>query len=389
MANTLTGLIPIIYAGLDIVSRELIGFIPNVMRDSTAESGAIGQTVRSPVAPPATLEDITPGVNPPNTGDQNIGNVDVTITKSRAAPIKWNGEEQLSLSRGGADSQVGRILRDQFAQGFRAIANEIEGDIASLYVAASRAHGSAGTTPFSTANDMTDFAESNRILDDNGAPQTGRRMIVGSAARAKLEGVQANLFKANEAGTDALLRNREMRQLQGFGMGFSAGIKSHTKGTGTGYAVNNGSGEAVGETAITLDGGTAGATGIVAGDVVTLAGDSNQYVVTTGQAGAAGDVVLGEPGLRLAAADNSALTVGDDYVANMFFTENALLLAARQPAMPDGGDEADDVTTITDPLTGLVFQLAVYRLYRQVRYEISLAWGVKVIKPEHVGLLIG
>ena len=387
MANTLTGLIPTIYAGLDIVSRELIGFIPNVQRDATAQSGAVGQTVRSPVVPATSAEDISPGNNPADSGDQSIGYVDVAITKSRAAPIRWTGEEQLSV---GKDGMINTILRDQFAQAFRVLANEVETDIAALYTKASRAYGSAGTAPFGSADDMSDFAEANRILDDNGAPASGRVMIVGSAARAKLEGKQSHLFKVNEsADAGALLRSREMRQLMGFQMGFSAGIKSHTKGAGTGHDINNVSGEAVGQTALTFDGGTVNTTGIKAGDIITLAGDTNKYVVGTGSVATSGDLVINAPGLRIAAADGTEITVGDSYTANMFFSRNALILASRVPAMPAGGDNADDVMTVTDPVSGLVFQVALYRQYRRVKYEIGLAWGVGAPKSEHLGILLG
>lgn len=387
MANTLTGLIPTIYTALDTVSRELIGFVPNVQRNATAESGAVGQTVRAPVTPQGTLEDITPGADPADSGDQTINYVDVQITKSKAYPIRWTGEEQLSVTR---DGTVNTILADQFTQGFRTLANAVEADLGALYAEASRAHGTAGTTPFATADDHTDFAEINRILDDNGAPQGNRVMIVGSAARAKLEGKQSGLFKVNEAGdAGALLRDRQMRMLHGFTMGFSAGVQAHTKGAGAGADVNNGSGEAIGQTTITFDGMTVNTTGIKAGDVVTFAGDANKYIVTTGSTATGGDIVLAKPGLRAAAADATEITIGNSYTANMAFTRDALLLVARQPAMPTGGDEADDVTTVTDPISGLSFQVAIYRQYRRVKYEIGLAWGVKVVKPEHTALLLG
>ena len=42
MANTLTNLIPSIYLSLDMVSRELVGMIPAVTRNSSAEAAASG-----------------------------------------------------------------------------------------------------------------------------------------------------------------------------------------------------------------------------------------------------------------------------------------------------------------------------------------------------------
>jgi len=66
-----------------------------------------------------------------------------------------------------------------------------------------------------------------------------------------------------------------------------------------------------------------------------------------------------------------------------------LLLAARAPAMPAGGDDADDVITVTDPVSGLTFQVAMYRQYRQVKIEIGLAWGVAAPNNKFCGLLLG
>lgn len=384
MANTLTGMISTIYTALDVVSRELIGFIPFVSRDATSASGAVGQTVRSPIAPAISLEDVSPGATPADSGDQTIGYADVTITRSKAAPIRWTGEEQLSVSQFG---KYNVILAGQFQQAFRALANLVESDIAlAAKAAASRAYGTAGTTPFGTAADLSDMAQINRILDDNGAPASGRAMVLNSAARAVLEGKHSELFRVNEAGdAAAMLRERQMRRLMGFSMGYSAGLVQHTKGTGASYLVNNGSGIAIGGTVVAADTGSGT---VLAGDVVTFAADSaNKYVVGTALGG--GSLTLNKPGAQIVLPDNNAITVGNSYTPNIAFTQNAIVLAARVPAMPDGGDSADDVMLVTDPVSGLTFQVAMYRQYRRVKIEVSLAWGVGTPKSEHIALLLG
>lgn len=382
MANTITGVLPSIYAGLDQVSRELIGMIPAVQRDTNMERAAVGQTVTVPVVPAATGGNITPASVPPDDGDVVVGTQTIAITKSKYSPVRWNGEEQRALGPGG---QYNKILADQFAQAMRWLANQVEVDLfASGYKAASRAYGTAGTAPFGTASDLTDFAGINKILDENGAPQFDRRLVVGSAARFNLEGKQSVLFKANEAATAEFLRRRVLSEVMGFGIGFSAAAPVVTKGTGAGYLVNNGAGEPVGDTAITVDTGTGT---VLAGDIVTFAGDSNKYV--SGAALAANTITLNKPGLIAAAADNTAITVGNNYTANLAFTPNAMVLAARAPAAPEGGDSADDMMMVTDPTSGIVFEVRLYREYRRARYEVGLAWGVGVVKSEHITILLG
>ncbi|AMG53244.1 P22 coat - protein 5 family protein [Citrobacter amalonaticus] len=378
MSNTLTGLIPTIYTALDIVSREQVGFIPAVARNTKADAAAKDQTVTAPVAPVAVTEDIVPGPSAPNTGDQNIGTVDVKITKSKMAPVKWNGEEQLALGPAGT---YNTILADQFTQAFRALANEVDADLGALYYGTSRAVGTAGTTPFGIKDDLSDAANARKVLEQNGSPTTNLQMVLDSDAIANMRGKQSVLFKVNEAGTEQLLREGVLGRLQGFNIHSSAGVKRAAAATAAGYLVNGAKSE--GDILIAIDTGTGA---IAAGQVVTFAGDDNQYVVA---AATATTITLAAPGLRQDLADGVAITVVGGFTANMAFDRNAFLLASRTPAMPEGGDTADDVMNVTDPVSGITFQIALYRQYRQVRYEVGLAWGVASIKPAHAVMLLG
>lgn len=378
MANTITDLFPDLYSALDVVSRELVGFIPSVNRDSTHERAAVGQVVRSFVAPAASATDITPAVTPPDDGDQTIGNTTLQITKARRVPVRWNGEQSRALNNGGPG--VLSVRAQQFAQGMRTLCNEVEADLAALHIHASRAYGTAGTTAF--ASDLSDPANVRKILADNGQWGSDMQMVIDTTAGAKMRTL-AQLTKANEAADASMLRQGVLLDIHGFAIRESAQVKQAvTVGTGASY-VTNGT-FAVGDTTIAIDTGTGT---VLAGDIVTFAGDTNKYVVATALSG--GNIVLAAPGLRKALADGVAMTVVAAAARNMAFARHAIQLATRAPALPDGGDAAVDRQIITDPRSGLAFEVAMYAQYRQMQYELSLAWGVGVTKADAIALLLG
>lgn len=379
MANTLTGLIPAAYAAMNVVSRELVGFIPAAARSGSMERAAVNQNVTIPIAPAANVSDNTPAMAVPEPTDQTIGNTTMTISKSRSAEFGYTGEEQRGLNNGGPG--VLSIQAQQIAEGLRALTNEIETDLAAAaYKNASRAYGTAGTTPF--ASDLGDSAQIRKILDDNGAPMSGRYNVMSTASGAAMRTL-TQLTKANEAGEASMLRQGVLLDIHGIAHSESGQAVAHTKGTGASYILNDAS-SAIGDTTIAVDTGSGT---VLAGDVVTFAGDSNKYVVAT--ALASGSFTINEPGLRVALADNAAVTVGASYTANVAFASSSLVLGARLPALPKEGDLADDRFAMVDPRSGLVFEMAIYKGYKKNRYEIGAAWGVKGLKSEHSALLLG
>lgn len=384
MANTLTNLIPDAYAALDVVSRELVGIIPAVTRDSTADNAAVGQTVRVAQAPASIATDVTPAVTPPDDGDQTIGNVPVAITKSRRVPFRWNGEEVKGVNNGGPGQLT--IQQGQIAQAIRTLSNEIETDLAAEQVNFSRAAGTAGTTPFNTAGDYTDGASALQILKDNGSPLSDNHLILNTTAGVNLLGKQS---RADFQGDVSMLRQGVLLDHSGMAIRESAQINTSVAGTASG-ATTDAAGYTVGATTITL--ASAGTGTIVAGDVITFAGDTNQYVVASGDGNVTdgGTITLNAPGLRVAIPTSAtAITVVAAAARNMAFARSAIVLATRLPALPDGGDMASDRAVVVDPRSGISFELAMYKQYRQIQWEVSAAWGVKTIKPEHTALLLG
>jgi hypothetical protein len=387
MANTIDQLIPDSYTALDQVSREITGLAASVTIDPRASSAAVGEAVRVPVVPAASAGyDVTATMDDIAAQYQTIPNVAIEISKVRGRKFSWTAEEGYGLDKGpGA-----RTLQvNQIAQAMRALVNELESDLAALHVGFSRAAGAVGTAPFAT--NTAAVTATRKILVDNGASLADASLVLNTTAGADLR----TLLNINSARMQADVGMGE----QGvFWMGNelkvreSSQIKNSTAGTGSGITIATG-GYAVGATTFAMKNATGTGTFAV-GDVITIADDTNQYVVASvTQAGAnpaTGDTfTIAEPGLRKAIAGEKVVTIIAASARHMAFARSAIVLATRLPIQPPTGDKRIMREVLVDPRTGIAFELSVWPGNRMVTYEVAMAWGVKLIKPEHTALLIG
>ena len=375
MANTLSNLIPDVYAALDVVSRELVGAIPGIQRDASADRVAESQTLRIHRAPVNTSSSYTPSMAVPSAVNQTIANSTLTLSKNKYSAFSWTGEEANSVDQGPGFLS---IKQDQIAQAFRVLVNEMENDVCdALALGASRAYGTAGTTPF--ASTLADSAQARKILDDNGAPASGRSLVINTSAGANLRTL-GQLTKANEAGGSMTLRDGELLNLQGFSVRESAQINNAAAGTGASYQLS--AATAVGDTTVSVDTGSGT---ILAGDIVTIG--NFKYVVASALGG--GSFTVNAPGIKEIVADNTAITVNATSARNIAFSSDALLLATRLPIFPSEGDLAIDHEVVTDPRTGISFDLRVYPGDGMVLYRIHALWGWVAKKPEHAAIILG
>lgn len=385
MANVLTDLAADIYKAADTVGRELVGFIPSVTINAGAEAAAKGDTVRSHFTRQATVNtSATPAMTLPEGDDQTVDTKTMTVSQIASVRIPWTGEDIKHVNNG---SGYETIYGDQIAQAMRGITNAIEAKVASTaYQGASRAVGAAGTTPFGSSHAIVN--EGRQVIADNGMPTNDGRvsLVMNTNAGVNFRNL-SNLYKVNEAGGDTLLRQGVLTDISNVMMRESAQVQAHTKGAGTGYDLNGA--VAAGGTTLTLDGGTVNTTGFAAGDVVTLAGDDNKYIVNTGLTSTTGDIVIGGPGLREAGADATELTIGNSYTANVMLHQSAVELVMRPLAKPIGGDAAVDVMTVQDPVSGLIFQISVYKGYNKAMIDVTTLYDAKAWKSDAIAIVMG
>lgn len=378
MANLFTALAPVLYSAARVVPRELTGLLGSVNLNFSDQGVARGDSVIIGVSPVATTAAYTPAQT--FTAGTDRTPTSKTLTLGQENVTSWNltAEQEKSLTNSGVAQD---IFAQTVKQHIRAHVNAIETYAWGVArKAASRATGTAATDPFAT--DQKPLADAYKILVDNGAGNMDLSAVISTTSGANLRKV-ANLFKVSEAGNADLLRAGVLGQLYNFDVRESAAVTSVTAGTGASYTSST-AGFAVGTTSIPIITGTGT---VLAGDVVTFAGDTTKYVVTTGVA-APGTIVIAEPGLKVAlAASAVAMTIGSAATQNLCLRRDSTVVVARpglQPVSP-----VVDQMVISDPQTNLSFLL-----YRNVGDGMA-SWYMRCVfdafapNPYAIAMLLG
>jgi hypothetical protein len=374
LANTLTSLAPTLFSAAKEVANEPSGMIGAINMDFDNKGVAKGDTVTVDVAPTRAASDFTPAATTSTGTDATASSIAVTIGKSRKVSWHLTGEQQRSLENGGINQDwVSQLVK----QGMRTLRNEAEIDaVVAGKEGASRAYGTAGTTPF--ASDLSAMTNARKILQDNGAPLADLQFICDTSAGLNLRNLGV-LQNAYQAGSDEERRSGRFLPQMGFSIRESAGITTHTKGTGASYLLNGAL--AVGDTTITVDTGSGT---ILAGDVVTFAGTSDKYVVNTALASTT--FAIGKPGSRAIEADNDAVTVGNNYVPNLAFERSAIVGIVRPPLIP--ANPTIQQMLISDQF-GMTYLMLDIAQYGQRSWELHLAWGFKAVNGEFIATVLG
>lgn len=387
MANVLTNLTPVFFRAMQIVPRELAGGIRAVTSSFADANGnqkaSLGTTVKVPLVGALSIETYTPAQTTTVGSSNTPTAASVSLDYNEMATFHLTGEEELQLMNG--NDYLTKHVQNSAEQAIRCVINRIEAAVCTaLSVGASRAVGTAGSTPFAT--DLTVLNALNKILTDNGMPMTDRSLVVNTSAGTNLRDRLTLAAATAGSAADEVLRNGWITRLGGFAIAESAQVKTHTCGTGTAYQLN-GALATVGTTSITSDNGSGT---ILAGDAInfTTTDPGRKYIVKT--ALTSNVTVLGKPGTMIALPDDEPFTIENPsgtFVSNFACHRGAAALAIRAPQIP--ASPLIEQTMVTDAVTGL--SLLFCRIVGDglTTYRVHALYGAAVVNPEAVAILIG
>ena len=378
MANDLTQVAPILVAQGLLALRENAVMPRIVNMDYETEAKKENQKVTVPIPSAIAAQSVTAAATPPSTSDVAPTDAEVTLNQWYEAPFYMTDKDMAQAGSG--------TIPIQASEAIKALGNNIDNYCHSLYVGIYGTAGAAGTTPF--ASTIAEATDARKMLNKQLAPLSDRRLVLDPDAEANFLGLGAILQADQRGDTGGIIEGSMGRKL-GFDCFMSQNVTEHTTGAVGTILVDDAGAVAVGVTSIHMDGFTTKAS---VGDIFTIAGDAQEYVVTAASdlAGTDSDVSF-LPALKVALPDadtNEAVTFVASHIVNLAMHRDAIALATR-PLLDVGGNLGNIIQSATDPVTGLTLRLEISREHKRTRFSYDILYGATLVRPDLAVRLMG
>ena len=380
MANTLSAAIPKILAQGLIALREFCVMPRLVNTDYATEARQKGDTIDVPIPSAIAVADVAPAAFAPNPADASLAKAQIQLSYWREAAFYLTDKDILEAMNGAMPMQASEAVR--------ALANDVNAKIFTLYTGIYGFTGTPGTTPFGA--DVGAATGARKVLNKQLAPLNPRYCVLDPDAEANALGLRAFQDASWRADGAGIVEGQIGRKL-GFNFFIDQQTPTHIAGTlsdGSAHqALFNGGGspQTLGATTMNLDATTLTGT-VVKGDVFTVAGDAQTYTVTSGPHTAAGNAIAGiafAPAAKVAWADNAQVSFKGTHVVNLAFHRDAIALAVRR--LEDAAVAAADresMMSAVDPVSQLALRLEVRREHKRMRWSYDILYGVGLVRPE-------
>jgi hypothetical protein len=373
MANTLTNVLPKLLATGLRALRENAVMSRLVNRSYSGMAAQRGNVINVPIPSAIAVREITAGVT-------QATNVDSNPTVALVTLDQWY-ESAFHLSDNDFVSESGDFRPMQASEAIKSLVNQIDKDIIANHVGLYGAAGTAGTTPFATV--ITPAIQARTKLNEQLAPMDDRRVVLDPAAEGNALGV-SNILQYDQRGDQGGIIRGSIGHKLGMDFYMSQNITQYSVGTAwaTGWTVATG-GATLGNSTITMINSTATGT-VNIGDIFTLAGDSQQYVITAVNStvtATTNELFTFYPALATTYSSGDAATVvGTDYVPNLVFHRDCFAFASR-PLMEIQGLGSAMLSAV-DPVSGVALRLELSRQFKQTTFSYDALWGSNVIRRE-------
>lgn len=367
---TLESLYPTIQTALTDYGKGIVGFAGGVPIDaSTSERVAKGQTIQMLEPEVGATGDATPGASGPRTGTLSADPRSVVIEKVRNIPIPITGDQMLGL-RG----NIYPFMQKAIKNAIRKLVDEMD-----EYLAEKALFG-ASRVVAANFGSVAGFAEITKQFQLNKINAIGRAHLVLSPDGLATISSLSDVGNADKFGSDELSRQGKIGMVRGYSLHTMLKPASLNHVTNTNYVVDGD--HAAGVTSLKIKSGSGALT---AGMGVGIGSSPTTHYVTLNDVTTSGTLQLNKPGLMAAAANGTAVAAfSTKTTPEIAYIPEAIYMALRPPAVPDGGDTAVDSQIFRDDVSGLMFEVALYKQYMREVLDVRIAYGAKVVDSEGV-----
>lgn len=303
-----------------------------------------GASIDVPIPSAIKAQAVTPGATSQDTGDISPVSATIKLDRWMEAPFYLTDKDLMEANRG--------VIPMQASEAVKAIANDVNATLLGLGRKFYGMVGTPGTTPFSTVVDATN---ARKVLNRQLAPVNDRRIVLDPDAEAAALGL-SGFADVSKSGDARPIIDGTIGRKYGFDWAMDQQVPTFEASVMTEGALTvNGANEA-GAQVVSLAKAT-NAAGLKEGDILTIAGDAQTYVVM------------------------EAVTVSGSHVMNLAFHRDAIAFATR-PLMDSANSLGNLIQSAVDPVSGLSLRLEVSREHKRTRFSYDILYGADVVRRE-------
>lgn len=384
MAQDLSNIMPKILARGLLALREAARMPRLVNGDYSSEAAEKGDTIDVPIPSGLTASDVTPSPNYASATNVTPAKVQIQLNNWKSVNFYLTDKDMVEIDRNRD------FLPMQMSEAVRALANVVNESIHGRYLGVYGYTGTAGTTPF--ASTVVAATNSRKVLHQQRSPRDNRRGVLDYDAEANALAL-APFSDADKIGTNQVRIEGEVGRKYGIDWYADDAVVTHTAGTVQALVPAVGSTTAVGVSTLLVALVSVGTGVAQIGDIFTIAGDTQTYVVgatVSAIASATPQNLSIDPPLQVVASSGSLITFKATHAVNLVFHRDAFAFANRPLAASSADLQLGSrIMTMTDPQTGITLRLEVSRRNKLTVWELDLLWGDGLVRPQLATRLAG